>query len=378
MTEIASRNGGVVSTAFNSLILNWFDEHGRMNLPWQQNITPYCVWVSEIMLQQTQVKTVIPYFLKFMSMFPTLDSLAQAHLDEVLYYWSGLGYYTRARNLHKTAQQLCETYSGVFPQDVNILATLPGIGLSTAGAILSIAFDTPAVVLDGNVKRVLIRYQALSGYPEQAPLKKKLWLIAHNLLPKSRGRDYSQAMMDLGAMICTRHNPNCEICPIQLNCQAKQKKAQSEYPMVKPKKALPTKNIALFIIHNHQGEVLLKKVVDSGIWNQLWIFPDDSQPYDLIKMMEKCQLKTMIIEDKWPVFKHTFTHFHLNIEPVVAITQDDFLEKNKNITWDSNQWRWAPLNESVHLGMPLPMKKIWKQLITAQIYSQNTKTGEVI
>jgi len=196
-------------------VLKWFDQFGRKNLPWQQNKTPYRVWVSEIMLQQTQVTTVIPYYERFMSIFPTLKSLAEAKEDAVLHLWTGLGYYSRARNLHRTAKLIQENFHGIFPDTLDALQELPGIGRSTAAAILSIAFQKPATILDGNVKRVLSRLFAITEWPGEKETLEKLWKIAEKLTPNERVDDYTQAMMDIGATICIRGKPHCENCPLQ-------------------------------------------------------------------------------------------------------------------------------------------------------------------
>ena len=207
-------------TDFQRAVLRWFDQHGRTNLPWQQNISPYRVWVSEIMLQQTQVTTVIPYFERFMDSFPTVQSLAAAPLDEVLHHWTGLGYYARARNIYKAAQIVCDQYKGHFPSSMDKLCDLPGIGRSTAAAISSIAFKIPATILDGNVKRVLARYSAIAGWPGKADVVQQLWQVAENFTPQERIADYTQAMMDLGATTCTRASPNCSQCPLVDSCIA--------------------------------------------------------------------------------------------------------------------------------------------------------------
>ena len=213
------RRGTQVSADFAQRVLCWFDRHGRRHLPWQQDVNAYRVWVSEIMLQQTQVTTVIPYFDRFMRRFPTVEALAAAPLDEVLHQWSGLGYYARARNLHRAAQQVCERFGGVFPDDLERMQALPGIGRSTAGAILSLAGGQRATILDGNVKRVLARVYQVDGWPGQARVLKRLWQIAEAQTPRQQTAAYNQAMMDLGATLCTRSQPACASCPLQAMCQ---------------------------------------------------------------------------------------------------------------------------------------------------------------
>lgn len=224
---------------FSQLLLDWYDLHGRKDLPWQLPRSPYRVWVSEIMLQQTQVQTVIPYFNRFIEHFPDIFLLANAEEDEVLSLWSGLGYYSRARNLHNTAKIISDQYNGVFPEDLNILVQLPGIGPSTAAAILSQAFNKPAAILDGNVKRVLSRFFLIEGWPEQAQVKKKLWGLASSCMPNERCADYTQAIMDLGATCCTNKNPQCLRCPVKNHCLAFHNKKQHLYPTKKNKETAP-------------------------------------------------------------------------------------------------------------------------------------------
>ena len=250
---------------FQNAVLNWFDQYGRTNLPWQQSINPYRVWVSEIMLQQTQVSTVIPYFERFMHSYPTVDALAAAPLDEVLHHWTGLGYYARARNLHKTAQLVSSELSGQFPDNVPQLIELPGIGRSTAGAISSIAFKNQATILDGNVKRVLARFSATDGWPGKSAVVEKLWLIAETYTPLKRIADYTQAMMDLGATLCTRSSPNCEQCPLMKDCKAFKQGNPQDYPGKKPKKKLPVRTTCFLMIKNSDGALLLEQNPPAGL-----------------------------------------------------------------------------------------------------------------
>lgn len=301
-------------TQFNQAVLAWFDQHGRHDLPWQQDKSAYHTWVSEIMLQQTQVSTVIPYFQRFMQRFPDVHSLAEAEQDEVLHHWTGLGYYARARNLHKTARIVSYTLAGEFPQSVTALEELPGIGRSTAGAILSIATGQRAVILDGNVKRVLARYYALSGWPGSSANQKKLWHYAEQLTPQQRAGDYTQAMMDLGAILCTRSKPSCLLCPVQPGCQAYQQGQPTAYPQPKPKKVLPTRQTTMLLLHNPAGHILLQQRPPSGIWGGLWCLPEVA---DLRDAAATTGL-TLDLEhaQALPPLRHTFSHFHLQITPV--------------------------------------------------------------
>jgi len=338
---------------FSQRVLDWYDQHGRKHLPWQQNITPYRVWISEIMLQQTQVKTVIPYFETFMERFPDVHALASAPVDDVLHLWSGLGYYSRARNLHKAACQVVDRFHGEFPQSVDQLTELPGIGRSTAGAIASISMGIRAPILDGNVKRVLARHHAIEGWPGQSAVANKLWDIAEHHTPDERLPQYTQAMMDLGAMICTRTRPTCHLCPLQESCMAHAIGDTAVYPGKKPKKTLPERQIRMLMVVNHVGEVLLQKRPSQGIWGGLWSFPE-------VGMDEKAATvvgTALYGMETWTPFRHTFSHYHLDITPVKAFTAHE-----SHAFRDNNQWCWTSVTSMTPLGMPAPVMKLLGQL----------------
>ncbi|HSW70342.1 MAG TPA: A/G-specific adenine glycosylase, partial [Gammaproteobacteria bacterium] len=253
---------------FQSQLLQWFDQYGRHDLPWQQDKTPYRVWVSEIMLQQTQVTTVIPYYQRFMERFPDIKTLANADEDTVMHYWSGLGYYRRARYLHAAAKKIMSDFHGKFPDNLADLITLPGIGRSTAGAILSIAFQKQAAILDGNVKRVLTRLHGITDSIDE----KTLWPLAEKYTPIHRTDHYAQAMMDLGATLCVRGKPRCEVCPFNKKCVAHTKDIAASLPIKKPRKSLPVHE-ATFLILRHKDLVLLEKRAPIGVWAGLWSLP---------------------------------------------------------------------------------------------------------
>ena len=240
-------------------LLAWFKTHGRKNLPWQRSDDPYPVWLSEVMLQQTQVSTVIEYFERFIKHFPTINSLASAPVDDVLALWSGLGYYARARNLHKAAQIIAFEYNGVFPENFNQVIALPGIGKSTAGAILAFSANQRHPILDGNVKRVLCRYFAIEGYPGKREVELKLWQLADENTPIKNVGQYTQAIMDLGATVCTRKNPHCPDCPLLDSCAANNQGIQSQLPTPKPKKSLPTRQTRMLVISNRQAQFYYSK-----------------------------------------------------------------------------------------------------------------------
>jgi A/G-specific adenine glycosylase len=304
-----------VSEDFAQRVLHWFDRHGRHDLPWQQEPTPYRVWVSEIMLQQTQVATVIPYYQRFMQRFATVAALAEAPVDDVLHHWSGLGYYARARNLHAAARQVMDRHGGEFPERIEALQALPGIGRSTAGAILSLALDQPQPILDGNVKRVLARHFAIAGWPGQTKVLNRLWDLSAALTPARRTGHYNQAMMDLGATVCTRGKPACDRCPLAASCAAYAAGAQRDYPGARPRKALPVRSVRMLLVRDPAGAILLERRPPTGIWGGLWGLPEidaDGDPVAWCRDVLQCA-----VADPRPLAprRHTFTHFHLEIEP---------------------------------------------------------------
>ena len=340
---------------FQTAVLNWFDQHGRTHLPWQQDISAYRVWVSEIMLQQTQVSTVIPYYLRFMKSFPSVQDLAVAPLDEILHHWTGLGYYARARNLHKTAQQVSSDLNGEFPNTVDQLCKLPGIGRSTAGAISAIAFHQQAAILDGNVKRVLARFAAISGWPGKTDVMDTLWTLAERNTPDQRIADYTQAMMDLGATLCTRSSPNCPACPLTKKCIAYKQGNYQDYPGKKPKKTIPIRNTCFLMISNARGELLLQQNPPIGLWGGLWIFPQCDTTGCIDQALEELGVNIQdyrVLDAK----RHTFSHFHLDYQPVVvnagaAQMSQDRIGNNDNQVWYNPQ-------KPISLGMPAPIKAL--------------------
>ena len=340
---------------FAATLLNWFDLHGRKNLPWQQNINAYRVWVSEIMLQQTQVTTVIPYYQRFMQRFPDAASLSAAALDDVLHLWTGLGYYARARNLHKTAQQIVEVYQGEFPNSVEALQNLPGIGRSTAGAICAIAFNQQATILDGNVKRVLARYHAIGGWPGKTAVSKLLWEKAEEYTPGERTADYTQAIMDLGATLCTRSKPDCPGCPLQQDCIAFRQKRQSDFPGSKPKKTQPVKNILLLIMRNNRGQVLLEKRPATGIWGGLWSFPECGQEGEIAPLCLNYGLKVKSWQSL-PQQRHTFSHFHLDYRPTIVETEQ------QSAVMDTPPLIWHDPDEPLTQGTATPIKNLLTEI----------------
>lgn len=338
---------------FSPLLLKWFDLHGRHDLPWQKNITPYRVWISEIMLQQTRVSTVIPYFNAFIKKFPDVQKLAKASLDEVLHQWTGLGYYARARNLHRTAILITENCGGNFPREYEKLIELPGIGRSTAGAILSIASGQRHPILDGNVKRVLSRYHAIKGWTGTPAVERKLWRLAEEHTPDKFADRYTQAIMDLGATICVRKQPLCYQCPIAADCKANLLSSQHIYPYPKPARKLPVKKTIFTILENHHGEILLEQRKPSGIWGGLWAFPEcppEINVSDWIREKLGYEVNTLEYQDQ---IRHTFSHYHLDIVPVHAKITD----KESRIN-DSGNFCWYNSRYKKNIGLATPVKKL--------------------
>jgi A/G-specific adenine glycosylase len=303
-----------MTTDFAARVLRWYDDHGRKDLPWQNSGDPYRIWISEIMLQQTQVQTVIPYYTRFMHRFPDVHALADAQLDEVLQHWSGLGYYARARNLHHAAEIIRDEHHGNFPAAIEDVSGLPGIGRSTAGAILALAFGQRHPILDGNVKRVLARHAAVEGWPGRTAVAKQLWELAGTRTPAERVGDYTQAMMDLGATLCTRSTPACATCPVNGDCIALSCNDVERFPGRKPKKEKPLR-VTTMVLAVADGAVYLERRPASGIWGGLWSFPEVSDVGDWCT--ERLNAEAVAVEN-WDSLRHSFSHYDLDIAPVVV------------------------------------------------------------
>jgi len=330
-------------------VLDWFDDHGRKDLPWQQDINPYRVWISEIMLQQTQVQTVIPYFQRFMQSFPDLLTLADAPTDRVLEHWSGLGYYARARNLHKAAQMIRDEFAGEFPDAFDDVVSLPGIGRSTAGAILSIAKQQRHAILDGNVKRVLARHAAVDDWPGKTDVAKRLWELAEQYTPQDRVADYTQAIMDLGATLCTRSSPDCAACPVASDCEARQTDNVAAFPGRKPKKAKPLRQTTM-VIAVQDDAVFLQRRPPSGIWGGLWSLPEVEDVTDWCR--ETLNQDPGNVEPQ-AVLRHSFSHYDLDIQPVVVHVAGP----SRKVA-DSPDTAWYQPDEPPPGGMAAPVQKI--------------------
>jgi len=342
---------------FSKHLLAWFDQHGRKDLPWQQQPTPFHVWLSEIMLQQTQVNTVIPYYQKFTQHYPDIQSLAQASLDDVLSLWTGLGYYARARNLHKTANIIMQEHNAEMPDTLDKLIALPGIGRSTAGAIMSLAYHQKCAILDGNVKRVLARYHRVSGWPGIKSVENQLWQYAEQHLPSKRIAHFIQAQMDLGATLCTRSKPQCDLCPLKEHCQAFLYDLPQNYPHSKPKKNIPTKQSHWLVLQLNAGEILLEQRPPVGIWGGLWSFPETDSPNninDICTQEFNIEVSKITIE---PSFKHVFSHFKLTVHPhlIQCSKADKKIAENNNACW-------YKISDALRLGLPAPVKSFLQSL----------------
>ena len=338
---------------FSERLLLWFDREGRKNLPWQQNPTPYRVWLSEVMLQQTQVATVIPYFERFTERYPTIFELAAAPDDQVMHLWTGLGYYARARNLLKTARLIVAEHAGQFPDTVEGLTTLPGIGKSTAGAILSLAMKKRAPILDGNVKRVLCRHYAVTGWPDQSATLKQLWALTEQVTPTSRVADYTQGIMDLGATVCTRASPQCGACPLATTCLAFESHTQHLFPEKKTKKKLPTRETRVVIPQRTDGSVRMERRPERGIWGGLWSFSELPAEVDATQWWRNQEGSEPGDTIELAAIAHTFSHFHLVITPIL-LKVDDPTPRVAEV----DSCRWVDPRVPEGLGLPAPIVRL--------------------
>jgi A/G-specific adenine glycosylase len=338
---------------FSYRLIAWQRRHGRHDLPWQASRDPYRIWLSEIMLQQTQVATVIPYYLRFIARFPTLAELAAASVDDVMVLWSGLGYYSRARNLHQAAVAIATR--GEFPHTPGELEALPGVGRSTAAAIAALAFGQAHAILDGNVKRVLARHGGIVGWPGDKGVESRLWQLATALLPQSDIEAYTQGMMDLGATICTRSRPQCTACPLATDCIALLRGQVYTLPTPRPKKVLPQKKIQMLLLLS-KGEILLEKRPGSGIWGGLWSLPEIADDSDPASHCERQLGYAVAHVASLPALKHSFTHFHLHISASIVHIS------NRPHTLESAGRIWLSAHDALAAALPVPIRKLIKQL----------------
>lgn len=342
--------------AFADTLLRWHRKFGRKDLPWQQEPTPYRVWVSEIMLQQTQVTTVIPYYLRFIGSFPDIESLACASADAVLRHWSGLGYYARARNLHEAARCIWARHEGVFPSSFDELMELPGIGRSTAGAILSLACHQRYPILDGNAKRVLARYHAIEGWPGHTAVARKLWELAEECTPQQDVAAYTQAIMDLGATLCTGSHPDCDICPLRDGCAAFGIGAVRDYPGRRTKKTKPLRQTHMVLACSNDA-VYLERRPARGIWGGLWSLPELQTENEVGEWCER-EFNTRAVQlERWDTLRHSFTHYDLDIRPIVVR-----LSAQSGTVRDTQDRIWYELGSPPPGGVAAPVSKLIEAL----------------
>lgn len=340
---------------FSNRLLSWYDRHGRKALPWKRQRDAYRIWVSEIMLQQTQVATVIPYFARFVERFPDVGALARARVDSVLHLWTGLGYYARARNLHKAAKLIVTEHHGVFPRGIEAAQELPGIGRSTAGAILAFAYGQHHTILDGNVKRVLARYHAIDTPVNARATDEKMWRLAERHTPRTRVADYTQAIMDLGATVCRRAKPDCANCPVRRGCAACRLGTVEKFPVRAKRAALPVRAVNWVLIRDARGHVLMQRRPPAGLWGGLWAFPETTVD-DITKWCHAQHGMVVQPQTPLPTWRHSFSHFHLDITPIPARLV------RPTAAMEADDALWYNLRSPMARGVSAPVKQLLQQL----------------
>jgi A/G-specific adenine glycosylase len=355
-----------MTAPFASRLVAWHAAHGRQDLPWQNTRDPYRVWLSEIMLQQTQVATVVPYYQRFLASFPEVRALAAAPLERVLEHWSGLGYYRRAHHLHAAARVVVDVHGGVFPGDVAALAALPGVGRSTAAAIAAFSFSARAAILDGNVKRVLARHRGIEGYPGAAKVEAALWQSAESLLPADAIEIYTQALMDLGATVCTRTGPQCDRCPAAGDCIARRDGRVALLPTPRPAKVLPRRALRVLLLE-HVGNLLLEKRPSAGIWGGLWSLPEMPLDQDVAVHCRARFDAQVTVQEALPPIDHGFTHYRLTLHPQRVAVQ----------RWparvEAPGYAWLLPGDALAAALPAPIRKLLRDLAAAATAARKTR-----
>jgi A/G-specific adenine glycosylase len=343
-------------------LIDWHGRRGRHDLPWQTERTPYRVWISEIMLQQTQVTTVIPYYERFIARFPDAQSLAAAPLDAVLHLWTGLGYYARARNLHRAAQRICADFDCGLPRDFDALVRLPGIGRSTAGAILALSCDEPFPILDGNAKRVLARFFGVTGSATDGATIKRLWQLAEQCTPRDGVATYTQAIMDLGATVCVRRRPLCELCPLGRSCNARATGRQREIPAARAAGVRRRRKVFMLVAVREDHSVLLERRPESGVWGGLWCLPEFTTLSSVKVFADQSLMKPHVEPQALEVMEHSFTHFDLVISPVLTRCS------GAAGLMDENESLWYNTQAPARVGMPAPIKTLLDRLADPTLF----------
>ncbi len=339
--------------SFSSRVIRWQRLHGRHDLPWQKTRDAYRIWLSEIMLQQTQVATVIPYYQRFLARFPDVAALAAAPLETVLESWAGLGYYARARHLHRCAQRVVADHAGQFPGDPHLLAELPGIGRSTAAAICVFAHGARAAILDGNVKRVVARCFGIEGFPGAGKTEKEMWTLVKSLLPDSEVEGYTQGLMDLGATVCTRSSPSCADCPVRDLCVAHREGRQAELPSARPARILPEREAPVVLMTDGR-RILLERRPPCGIWGGLLALPEVAP--ELVEAFGRTHACRVLRTQELPALRHTFSHFHLTLRPLLCQV------KNTGVSAAEPGWEWVAVRDIESAALPAPIRRLLLQL----------------
>jgi A/G-specific adenine glycosylase len=337
--------------SFANRLIRWQEEHGRHDLPWQGTRDAYRIWLSEIMLQQTRVVTVIPYYRRFLARFPDVGALAAAPLEAVLEAWAGLGYYARARHLHLCAREIAARRARNFPRDISQLAGLPGIGRSTAAAIGVFAFGLRAAILDGNVKRVLARHSGIAGFPGSAPVEKQLWQLAESLLPTARLEAYTQGLMDLGAIVCTRADPVCGACPLQADCVARRDGRQAGLPAARPSRTRPERLSRVLVLTDGR-RVLFERRPPAGIWGGLLALPEISE--DAAAFARRRGFRLLRAQEQ-PALRHAFTHFRLTLLPCLCEVDGSARQAGEP------GWEWLTPDQIATAALPAPIRRLLRQ-----------------
>lgn len=345
-------------------LLEWHARGGRHDLPWQRNRTPFRVWVSEIMLQQTQVATVIPYYQRFMEYFPDVRALAAAPVDEVLHLWSGLGYYARARNLHRAAVKVCAEHGGELPESFDALASLPGIGRSTAGAILALARGERIAILDGNVRRVLARYFGVTGDTREHAVAQRLWQLSERCTPHERVDEYTQAIMDLGATVCVRRRPLCSHCPLAEKCIARRTGRQHELPTPRAARARRRRRVFMVLALRKDGSVLLERRPESGVWGGLWCLPEFSTATAATAFVRDSLGERALEPRTLDQLEHAFTHFDLSITPLLVRCS----KPREAIAVEEGASLWYNTRSPSRIGLPAPITALLTRLSDESLF----------